>query len=521
MQGYGIYGSELLDGRYPQAEYPAGAVLLFGLEALVGNGSALTSNRVLMVPFELLCVVGIWGFHTRYSRWLAAALAVWPMSVFYWEYRFDLAAAGLLVLGLLLAYRGRWGWSGAALGVGAIVKWSPAISFVFLVAWLAAGRRWRELTRFVAAFVAVLLVYVPLLLWNEKNVLNAYTAQGGRETTNESAWYFPLRILGLTHGGEDREWAATGAPHYADVVAVAIQAGLMLGLLVAVVSVRRSRARGLAIAALAPALFLLTNRVFSPQFMLVVAAAIFVACALVARSRSEQLLLGFLVMGAAFANAFVYPYARELFDLSWTPASAVVYLLAMPAIAVVLHSALAERSVVLAGDSPADAGGPDFGFRDVAAVISAGGTGSEPEAPAVPLWTRRALAWATGVVGVIFFVPAAFVAVVLPYRYWDSLAFGSWSRSIAEGKGLWQNASVFELSRPAFYVPQGLLWRYLSDGEWSAACSRCRSRSRWSSRSGCSRGGFRLRLQRFRSPARFPWASCSALRCSPASSRRE
>jgi hypothetical protein len=171
-------------------------------------------------------------------------------------------------------------------------------------------------------------------------------------------------------------------------------------------------------------------------------------------------------MGAAFANAFVYPYARELLDLSWTPASAVVYLFALPAIAVVLRSAVAERGVVLAAESPTSARAPDFGFRDVAAAISAGGTGSEPEAPAVPLWTRRALAWATGVVGVIFFVPAAFVAVVLPYRYWDSLAFGSWSRSIAEGKGLWQNASVFELSRPVFYVPQGLLWRFLSDAEW-------------------------------------------------------
>ena len=99
-------------------------------------------------------------------------------------------------------------------------------------------------------------------------------------------------------------------------------------------------------------------------------------------------------------------------------------------------------------------------------MISAVGAGSDSDAPAVPPWTRRALTWATGIVGVIFFVPAVFVAVVLPYRYWDSLAFGSWSRSIAEGKGLWQNASVFELSRPLFYVPQGLLWRYLSDGEW-------------------------------------------------------
>jgi hypothetical protein len=118
VKAYLVYGSELTDGRFPQTEYPAGGVFLFGLEALLDNGSVLTPNRLLMVPFQLLCVIGVWGFHTRFSRWLAAVLAIWPTSVYYWEYRFDLMPAGLLVLGLLLAYRRHWGWSGAALGVG-------------------------------------------------------------------------------------------------------------------------------------------------------------------------------------------------------------------------------------------------------------------------------------------------------------------------------------------------------------------------------------------------------------------
>jgi hypothetical protein len=462
---YWIYGSELIDGRYPETEYPAGGVLLFGLEALLGDDSAVTPNRLLMVPFQVLCVVGIWSLHTRYSRWLAAVLAVWPMSTFYWEYRFDLVPAGLLVLGLLLAYRGRWGWSGAALGIGALVKWSPAVSFVVLAVWLLAGRRRHELRRFAASFVAVLLVHVPLLLWNAHNVLNPYTDQGGRATTNESVWYFPLRALGLTEGGEDREWAPTGAPHEADLVAVAIQAALVIGLIAAAVSVRRSTSRGLAIAALAPALFLLTNRVFSPQFMLVVAAAILFGCALTARHHAEQLLVGMLVIGATFANAYVYPYAGGLLGLSWTPASALVYLLALPAFAVVLRSALARPSPGLALEASGEHRLPDFGFGDVAAVILA----SEPgisNGPNVPAWTSRALAWATGVVSVLFLVPAIFVAVVLPYRYWDSLAFGSWSRSIAEGHGIWDNASVFALSRPVMYVPQGFAWRYLDEGDW-------------------------------------------------------
>jgi len=465
-QAFGIYGSELLDGRYPEAEYPAGGILLFGLEALLGGGSAVTPNRLLMVPFQIMCIAGIWGLHTRYSRWLAAVLAIWPMSVFYWEYRFDLVPAGLLALGFLLAYRGRWGWSGAALGVGALVKWTPGVSVVFLVAWLLASRRWRDLRRLVAAFVAVLLVHVPLLVWDADHVLNPYFDQGGREATNESVWYFPLRIFGLTGGGEDREWAPTGAPPEADVAIVAIQVALIVGLLGAALLVRSSLRGGLAVAALAPALFLLTNRVFSPQFMLVVAVAILLACALTARDRTEQLLVGTLVMGATFANAYVYPYADSVLGLSWTPASACVYLLAIPAFGVVLRSALDQRKLAAIEAGESDEVPADFGFRDAATAISRGRDKGDGGVPPLPAWSSRALAWATGIVGLIFLVPAVFAAVVLPYRYWDSLAFGSWSRSIAEGRNLWDNASVFELSRPVVYVPQGLAWRYLDDGDW-------------------------------------------------------
>ena len=66
----------------------------------------------------------------------------------------------------------------------------------------------------------------------------------------------------------------------------------------------------------------------------------------------------------------------------------------------------------------------------------------------------------------LFFAAAAFAAVVLPYRFWDSLAFGSWSRSIAEGDGLWSISEPLRLQRPLFYVAQGLAWRVLGDGEW-------------------------------------------------------
>jgi hypothetical protein len=83
-----------------------------------------------------------------------------------------------------------------------------------------------------------------------------------------------------------------------------------------------------------------------------------------------------------------------------------------------------------------------------------------------PDWIGRALRWLAGVLGGAFAVGAIFVAVVMPYRLWDSLAFGSWSRSIAESGDLWANAPALYVQRPLFYVAQGLAWKTLGDDEW-------------------------------------------------------
>ena len=83
----------------------------------------------------------------------------------------------------------------------------------------------------------------------------------------------------------------------------------------------------------------------------------------------------------------------------------------------------------------------------------------------LPGWIARAASWLALVVAALFALAVAFVAAVMPYRFWDSLAFGSWSRSIAETGDLWANADALKVSRPLFYVPQGLLWR-LADEEW-------------------------------------------------------
>jgi len=344
---YSRWGNELLDGRYPEAQYPPGAVLLFALEAWLGGGATRTSNALVMVPFQLLTVAAVWAFRTRTTPWLAALVALWPMNAFFWEFRFDLAPTALLALGLLLAARGRWGLSGAALGLGAAMKWIPGVSFVFLAVWLVASRRPRELTRHAGAFVAVFVgLHLPFLLWSFDEATYSYRYFSGQGITGESVWYLLLNPLGLATVNEREFWLPADVPAWADPLVVVVQALLLLGLAAAAVRARGRLHAAVAIAAIAPVIFLLTNRIFSPQYLVPTLAAWAIAGAAVLESPRRQLTLGIAAMAATTANAFVYPYTLQQHGL-WKAASAVLFAVGMATTAWIVRRSL---------DAPAETG---------------------------------------------------------------------------------------------------------------------------------------------------------------------
>jgi hypothetical protein len=55
---------------------------------------------------------------------------------------------------------------------------------------------------------------------------------------------------------------------------------------------------------------------------------------------------------------------------------------------------------------------------------------------------------------------ALFVAIVLPYGEWDAMAFGTWSRLIAEHwpHVRFESVAAADYHRPLFYVLQGWVW---------------------------------------------------------------
>jgi hypothetical protein len=326
---YTTQGQSLLDGDYPHSEYPTGAVSLFAVETWLGDDSPRTPNALLMIGFQLAAVAAIWSLRTRWSAWLAALVALWPLNVYFWEFKFDLAPAALLAAGLALAYRERFGLAGLVLGVGAAVKWTPALPALVLLAWLLASRRPREGLRHAVGFVVAFAVLtLPYLAWDADDVLAAYSIQGGRTITGESLPFLPLHWLGQADVREDFTHSAI-VPDWADPAATVVQLLIVASVLALTWLARGRLAGGVALAALAPAAFLLTNRIFSAQFLVVLLVAWAIAIALLAGSRREQLVLGAAAATASLLNGFVYPFVLPGPSGIWEPVSALMFAVAL------------------------------------------------------------------------------------------------------------------------------------------------------------------------------------------------
>jgi hypothetical protein len=318
---YDPEGQALLHGTFPHSPYPVGAVVLFALEGLLG-GSLHQANALLMVPFQVLVVAAL----VR-RPWVAAAIAIWPANAFFWQFRFDLVPAAAIAVGVALAHRERWHAAGWVLGLGAAVKWTPALTAISLVAWLLARHRTRDALRHAAGTAAALLLAnVPVFVLAFTAAAAPYRAQAVRGITGESLPYLPLRLLGIAQPPH-HYYGEAAVPGWTDTAAGLCQL-LAVGALVVLAARAALAETAFARAALAPAAFLLSNRVFSPQFFVV----ILVCCACAIRKR--VLIPAALLAVATTANALLFPGLTGAASSTWTPVSALALLPAAAAVAV-------------------------------------------------------------------------------------------------------------------------------------------------------------------------------------------
>jgi uncharacterized membrane protein len=273
----------------------------------------------------------VWALtRLRGGTWFGAFVGLWPTSAFFWEFKYDALPTALLVVGLVLALDERWALAGGAFGLGAAVKWTPAITCALLVLWLLSLRRVRPaLAHALSAACTFAVVVVPFLVWSPSAVWASVSRQAPRGITAESIWYLPLRAVGKAT--PLRVYDAAIVPGWADTAAVVLQLGLLALLALLLVATRPRLPAAVAIAACGPAVFLLLNKVFSAQYILTVGAALAVAAVVLER----RLAVAVLVAIAGAANVFVYPIGRF-----WQGASVILFATALAAAVLLVNRAL-------------------------------------------------------------------------------------------------------------------------------------------------------------------------------------
>ncbi|MGZ4676476.1 MAG: glycosyltransferase 87 family protein [Acidimicrobiia bacterium] len=236
-------------------EYPVGAGLLLYGASLISP----TPFGVLLVTALAatgLCIgVGLALERTvgpRAWRWMLGL----PVALFAFQ-NWDVFAIAALVAGLLAYRKGHHGAAGALLALGALVKLFPVVVIPVLLADRLARRDPRGALRLVGTAAATVAVgTAPFLILNARGWWWTARFQGGRNATWGSVWSYVYRVLGIANHG-------AAAAHRANVVSAV---ALLVGLSIVVWWVARGRASWTGAAAAAVAVFIVSNKVYSPTY---------------------------------------------------------------------------------------------------------------------------------------------------------------------------------------------------------------------------------------------------------------
>jgi hypothetical protein len=311
------YGRATLDLGTPLVEYPSGALLPWALLALPESSELFT---LLFPLFNLLCELAIvWGLYTiaaqlrNPSGWLFALFyAVSPLLLPFWQGKYDPLPAALLVTGLACLTTKRVVWVGVLLGLGGAVKWVPWLALPF-VAWYVLRREsdlklalLQTIRLFVGFGAAVTAVSLPFALIDLDTFLAPYRLQTNRPIIGESIWFLPAVWLDPSLiDNLPAPWSGVRNPPFGRELTVGVQLAMLLALGIWQLFSRPNLYRTVTLALLAPLVFLLLNRVFSPQYVLIISVCVLSAAASLSLRR-PMLLLGLLGV-VQVSNLLIWP----------------------------------------------------------------------------------------------------------------------------------------------------------------------------------------------------------------------
>jgi uncharacterized membrane protein len=233
------------------------ASMLTGQSGSVGERAiAFFDWNALLLFVCLMVTVIATALTVRRRPWDAALVALAPGTILCLLINWDMLAVALTAVSMLLWSRSRPTWAGVVLGLAIAAKFYPLLLLgpLFLLC-LRAGRMRAFGATLLGAIVAWAVVNVPIMMVSFDGWAEFYRFSSSRGTDWGSLWY-ALQALGRPVPAELVNSVATG----------------LLGLLcigIGVLAIRAPRRpRYAQLAFLVIAAFCLTNKVYSPQYVL-------------------------------------------------------------------------------------------------------------------------------------------------------------------------------------------------------------------------------------------------------------
>lgn len=270
------------DGRERYMEYPVvTGVFQYVNSRIAAVWHSADESDVLPGPIEVikyfmvtafilaLCwLVAVWATYKLAGRrpWDTLFLAASPLVIFQIFTNFDAVAVMFTMLGVWAWAKKKPVWAGVALGVGAAAKFYPIL---FIGALIVIGIRHRKLVpvaiTFASTIASWLLVNAPIYLLYPKGWQEFYTLNNRRGMNPESLYNVVRHFTPWE--GFDKGLAKDAAPAVLNSVSLVLFIACCVGIFILGLMAKRTP-RVAQLSFLIIAAFLLTNKVWSPQYSL-------------------------------------------------------------------------------------------------------------------------------------------------------------------------------------------------------------------------------------------------------------
>ncbi|MBT2597309.1 glycosyltransferase family 87 protein [Arthrobacter sp. ISL-72] len=250
-------------------EYPVLMGIIAGLTAMLVPGQGATDARILgYFDVNATLIAAVWivtvlatARMSRRRPWDAAMVALAPGIVLAGVINWDMWAVGLLAVGMCFFSRERLVLAGVFIGLGTATKLYPILVFgaIVLLA-LRTGKIRPLLVTAGAAAAAWLAVNLPIAAMNPSGWKYFYQFTEDRPAGYSSPWYAYNLVAGRL------QWLPLGPEA---INTLALNLFLISCVLIAALALTAPRRPRLAqLAFLIVAAFILTNKVYSPQFVI-------------------------------------------------------------------------------------------------------------------------------------------------------------------------------------------------------------------------------------------------------------